>query len=216
MVAAKNSQFLVLRSHRTGMTLIELLLAMTILAIVLTGVTALAFALSSARDKTSDFARKQAQFRFAMQQLGDVIRYSRLVCYWSDTEAAFWTCDTNADGKMNINEMAVIQVLEDGTQIVLSGFSSATNPEVPMSLVMDHSTGWWAGYGTASNDAVIIPQCSNARIYADAVMPNTRYVSILFNMTADGQTTSYTISGTLRGWTGGLLSSAGEVVSDDD
>jgi Tfp pilus assembly protein PilW len=198
------------------MTLIELVLATTILAIVLTGVTALAFALSSARDKTGEVSRKQAHLRFAMVQIGDVIKHARLVCYSSASQAAVWTDDTNADGRMNANEMAVIRTNSDGTQVLLSRFSSVANPEVAIAAVADYSTQWWLAYGAVASEATIIPECSNARIFTDAAAPDTTYVSVLFDMTTDAQLAGYSISGQLRARTANVLDSGGNIVSDDD
>ncbi len=213
----KVSRYRQIRSGcRPGMTLIELMLATTILAMVLAGVTALAFALSSARDKTGDVSRKQAHLRFAMVQLGEAIKNSGLVCFSSDSQAVLWTLDANADGKMNIEEMATIHTNPEGTEVVLSRYLSAANPEVALSTVANHSTQWWLAYGAVVSDATVIPDCSSARILADAAAPATTYISVLFNMTLDGQTAGYSISGLLRARTANVLDAGGDIVSDDD
>jgi prepilin-type N-terminal cleavage/methylation domain-containing protein len=85
-----------------GMTLIELLLALTILAMVMAGVSTLAFAMASVKNSTDDTSSKQAYIRFAETQLGDMIRQARLVCYASNSQVALWTTDTNGDGLMNV------------------------------------------------------------------------------------------------------------------
>jgi Tfp pilus assembly protein PilW len=198
------------------MTLIELVLATTILVMVLAGVTSLAFALSSARDKTGEVSRKQAHLRFAMVHLGDVIKHSRLVCYSSESQAVLWTLDVNADGRMNINEMATIHTNPEGTEVVLSQYLSAANPEVAISAVAGYSSQWWLAYGAAVSDATVIPECSNARILTDAAASAATYISVLFDMTLDGQTAGYSISGRLQARTANVLDSGGNIVSDDD
>ncbi|HSV27272.1 MAG TPA: hypothetical protein VLH60_05205 [Sedimentisphaerales bacterium] len=196
--------------------MVELILAMTVVAIVLAGVAAVAFALSSARDQTGEVSRKQAHLRHAMVQLGETIRNAKLVCHSSDSEVVLWKSDSNRDGRMNINEMASIRIVSGGTQVSLGYFAAAGNPEVEISEVTDYSGRWWQAFGATASEAVILPECSGATIFTDAAAPHTRYVSLAFSMMLDNQIASNSISGRLGGNALNLLDSNGTIVSDDD
>jgi hypothetical protein len=67
------------------------------------------------------------------------------------------------------------------------------------------------------NYAQLIPQCSNVEFLVDADPPNTRFVSILFDLVENNVVKHYQINNALRSWAGNLLSTDGQsIVTDDD
>jgi Tfp pilus assembly protein PilW len=198
------------------MTLIELLLALTIMAMVMAGVSTLAFALSSVKNSTDDTSSKQAYVRFAETQLGDMIRHARLVCYASDSQVVLWTTDTNRDGRMNVSEMALIATDATRSSITLTRFTSVADPTVTLSTVGDQAGQWWLAYGAVANATVIVPACSGVTFATDAPAPASRYVSFVFILTQDKEPISYAVCGRLQGWAGYLLDSGNNIVSEDD
>jgi prepilin-type N-terminal cleavage/methylation domain-containing protein len=199
-----------------GMTLIELLLALTILAMVLAGVSTLAFAMASVKNSTDDTSSKQAYVRFAETQLGDMIRHAKLVCYASDTQVVLWVADTNADGQMNVSEMALIATGASRNSITLTRFTSVSDPAVTLSTVGDQAGQWWLAYAATANATVIVPVCSGVTFAADAAAPATRYVSFVFTLSQDKEAISYCVSARLQAWAGYVLDSGNNIVSDDD
>jgi|GEM_PF-6158003 len=198
------------------MTLIELLLALMVLAIVLTGVTTLAFALGSARDSSDDTGRKQAHLRFAMGQLADLLRQSRLVYYTSDSEVVLWTCDTDADGSIDVAELVSLRVGSDGTQVVMTSFMSPVDTAVSLSAVADYSSNWWYACGATPSQVIAIPECTNARFYVDQDAPYTRHISLSFDLMMNGQSVDYTISGNLRAGVAQTCDPNSGILADDD
>ncbi len=208
-------------NNTKGLTLVELLVALSVSSIILTAVATLAFALSSAHDSTEDTSQKQAQVRFATLKLSNLIRYSKLVCYISDDDIAFWVADKNGDKQINISELVYIDKGSESNHIQIYEFpSSVSDPVVNLSDINAFSSGWWSSYMSDANDPIVlVPECSNVQFEFDVPgsPPQSNFVSISFELTEDGTTREYRIDGTLRSRAGNLLDSSGtEIVSDDD
>jgi hypothetical protein len=62
----------------------------------------------------------------------------------------------------------------------------------------------------------LVPACSNVTFYLDNAPPNSKIVSITFNLLENGVTSNYQINAALRGWAGNLLGATNTIVSDDD
>jgi prepilin-type N-terminal cleavage/methylation domain-containing protein len=203
-------------SCRYGMTLVELLMALMVTAIVLAGVATLSFALGGAKDSSDDASRKQAYLRFAMVQLAEAFKCSKLVCYSDDQQVVLWTADRNLDGKMNLSEIACLWTDTDRARIVLSRFSATGDPEIPLASAGSYASKWWLAFGGKAEDAEVLPQCAKVSFATDAAAPAAHYVSVSFDMTQNGLTAGYGISGSLRGRAGNLLDTHGNIVPDDD
>jgi prepilin-type N-terminal cleavage/methylation domain-containing protein len=204
------------RSCRRAMTLMELLLAMMVMGLVLAGVTSLAFALSSVKDSSDDTSRKQAYLRFTMVQIAELIKHSKLVCYASDSEVLLWTTDTNLDGKINTNE--VVSLWTDGikSKIIMSRFAAHSGVEVPLASVGSQASLWWQAFGATASEVEAVPECTDVSFFTDAAAPGSQYVSIAFNLTQNGQTARFTVSGKLCARSGNLLDTSNNIVADDD
>jgi hypothetical protein len=62
----------------------------------------------------------------------------------------------------------------------------------------------------------LIPQCSDVQFSLDVIPPNSRFVSIAFDVLENDIVRRYQINAVLRGWAGNLLDGSGNLVSDDD
>ncbi len=62
----------------------------------------------------------------------------------------------------------------------------------------------------------LVPACSNVKFYLDNTPPNSRIVSITFDLLENRVTSNYQISDVLRAWAGNLLGASNNIVSDDD
>jgi len=71
-------------------------------------------------------------------------------------------------------------------------------------------------YSSDINYTRVIPQCSNVLFGFDVLPPQSKFVSINFNILENDIVRQYQISAALRGWAGNLLDGGGEIVSDDD
>jgi Tfp pilus assembly protein PilW len=198
------------------MTLMELLLAMMVMSLVMAGVATLAFALGSVKDSSDDTSRKQAYLRFTMVQVAELIKHSKLVCYASSGEVLIWATDTNLDGKINVNEVVSLWTDSSKSKIMLSRFTSAGNAEVPLASVGSYASQWWLAFGATASDVGAVPECANVAFFTDTAAQGSQYVSIAFDLTQNGQTARYTISGRLCARSGNLVDTHNNIVTDDD
>jgi len=77
-------------------------------------------------------------------------------------------------------------------------------------------TKWWLSYASDERYTLLIPSCSDVRFLLDAEPPNTRLVTVSFELTENGVANQYQVTAGLRGWAGHLLDASGNIVSDDD
>ena len=200
------------KRYKNGLTLIELLVAMIVTSIVLTAVVTLAYALDTVNDVTDETSKKQAQIRFATVRISDLIRHCKLICGTPGGELAVWRAD-DGDGQININELVYIERGTENSYLRLCEFPLNDISPVTLSDIATLST---SGYDVTY--VPLIPECSNVMFYLDDPdsPPQSRLVTISFDVVENGIARQCQISATLRGWAGNLLDEGGNIVSDDD
>ena len=201
---------------KNAFTLIELLLALVITGIVASAVATLAFAFNAANDATGDTSRKQAQVRFATLRISDLIRHCKLVCYASANEIAFWGGDTNNDKKINIGELNYIEAGAAHNHLRLYTFTPSSGATISLGSIGALSTNWWTAYASQAPYTSLIPQCGNVQFGFDALPPQSRFVTVSFDVVENDIAHQYEVNAALRGWAGNLLDGSGNIVSDDD
>lgn len=203
--------------NRNGFTLVELLVALMVTSIILTAVATLAYSLGKVNSSSGDSARIQAQVRFATLRLSDLIRHSRLVCGVAGGDLAIWRADDDGNNQINIEELVYIEKGPGSNSIRLCKFSSAANPTIELSDIAALSTDWWLGHDAEAEYSAMIPQCGNVVFSVDTAPPNSRFVTISFDVIENEATRHYQINAGLRGWAGHLLNEDGTaIVGDDD
>lgn len=206
-------------SRRSGFTLVELLVALTVSGVVLTAVATLAYALGSANDSTDDTSRKQAQVRYTTLRVSELVRQCKLVCYAGPADFAVWRADDNEDGRINFSELVYIEKGAGADHLHFCQFPICwgSDPVVNLSDIRAFSTSWWVAYSMAIESTAVIPECSNVQFSFDVLPPWTQFVSISFDLVEDNKLRQYQINAAVRGWGGNLLNAAGNaLVSDDD
>ena len=204
------------KHNRKGFTLVELLVALVVTSIVLTAVATLAFAMGTANDASDDTSRKQAEVRFATLRISELIRHCRLICATGGTDLAIWRADDNDDGQININELVYIDAGLNRDYIRFHECDSVSNPVIMLSDIDSVGTGWWLGFYGSEAYVDWIPVCSNVQFTFDVSPPNSRFVSVSFDILEDGVARRYQTNTALCGWAGHLLNGGGEIVSSDD
>jgi len=203
--------------NRRGLTLVELLVALMVTSIVLAAVATLAFAMGSAYETNDDTSQKQAQVRFATLRISELIRHCKLICSAHGDDLAIWRADDNGDGQVNISELVYIECGASGEHLQLCEFPSSNNSVISLDSIKVFSTDWWLVYSSDVNYTRLIPQCSSVQFGFDVAPPQSRFVSISFDLVENGIVHTYQIGAGLRGWAGNLLNQAGDgLVSDDD
>ena len=199
-----------------GFTLVELMVALVVTGIILTAISTLAFALSSANKSTGDVNIRQAQVRLTTLRIQELIRNCKLICSQSDDDIAIWLADNNNDNKINISELAYIDFGSDRNHLRLYTFYSEDNSPVVIDSIKAFSTEWWTLYHCITESAMLLPECSNIEFQFDTMPPGSKFVNIEFEMTENNFVRQYQINAALRSWNGNIIDESGNIISDDD
>ena len=213
------------KKHK-GFTLAELLIALVVTAIIMTAVTTLSFALGSVNDKSSESFQEQAQLRYSMLRLPDLIKNAKLIVATPGDDIVIWKADNNpANNKIDLLELAYIEMGPGRNYIKLLDItnSSAANKSWFSGQASPIN---YLGQGATKNslksicdysEIALIPECLNAALTLDIAAPRTKFVNISFDVYEESRLINYQISAKLRCWAGHLLNSdATNLVSDDD
>jgi len=202
---------------RNGFTLVELLVALMVSAIIFSAVAALTYGLGVANDGSRDTSVKQAQVRYARLRLSELLRNCKLICGTPGNDLVVWRADDNDDGRINVNELVYIERGPDRNYLRL-----AELPSISMAIgLWAAQSSWVKGWLMAVGQkryTVLLPECSNVEFLGlDPVVPRSRFVTISFDLQQGEGTNHYQVSVSLLGWGGNLLNdSATTIVSDDD
>lgn len=202
--------------YKSGLTLVELLVALVVTSTVSAAITTLAFALGSANDASGDTCQKQAQIRSATIRIQELIRHSKLICSVNDDDIAIWSADSNNDGQINIDELVYIDRGPNKDYLKISSFNSSDDSIIELSSIVSFSTNWWSIYCNDIECIQIVPQCSNVQFNIDVSPPESRFISISFDVVENDVSHQYQINAVLRSWAGNLLGLDGSITSDDD
>jgi len=202
--------------YRKAFTLVELLIALVVTGVILSAVTTLAFAMSSASRASDDTIVKEAQLRQARLRIGELVRNCKLICAAAGNDLAVWQADTNNDGTLNVGELVYIESGGGRDALQLCQFSAGQNAVVPLpSLALATMKAWLVSQYTETY-ARLIPACQNVQFTLDTAPPYTRRLTISFGLDENGTVHPYEISVTLRAWAGNLLNSDGTMLVGDD
>ncbi len=203
------------------MTLVELLIALSITAIILTAATTLAYAMTNAGSAIYLNSQEQSEVRTAVLRINELISNSRLVAAYNNGYIYLWACDTDRDNLIDATEIIRIEPDVGGSgQIAISQYHS---PTMIMHLTLSQLRAGMFDSLMANrltgDRYVLVEGCSNVTVSFDAVSPQTKFVSIRFNVIENANAQFYEIGAALRGWAGHLLTnstSGAELVGSDD
>lgn len=205
--------------YENGFTLVELIVALMVTAIILAATASLAYALGVANDATGEASKEQARLRYATVRLSELIKHGRLICGLPADDIAVWRADGNVDGQINPGELVYIVAGPGRGYIKLLQFI----PPVPLENTVISISDIQAG--TAKDQlvescnetyAALIPECSNVAFDVDDQPPWSRLVNMSFDITENGVERHFQISAGVRSWAGHLLTAAGDMVNGDD
>ncbi len=101
-------------------------MAMVITSIILGAVATLAYAVWVANDTGNDTTYKQAQVRFAMLRISELIRNCRLVFDETSEGLAVWRADDNGNGQIDVNEVIFLGLCSSGDCLRFIEFSGVS------------------------------------------------------------------------------------------
>ncbi|HNS19177.1 MAG TPA: prepilin-type N-terminal cleavage/methylation domain-containing protein [Sedimentisphaerales bacterium] len=90
-------------------TFVELMVSMVVTGILLSAVATLAFAMSTASRVSDDMFREKAYVRGTTLRNWDMVSYSKMICAAFDNHLVFWKADSNANGRIDVNEIAYLE-----------------------------------------------------------------------------------------------------------
>ncbi|MFQ6035194.1 MAG: prepilin-type N-terminal cleavage/methylation domain-containing protein [Sedimentisphaerales bacterium] len=198
--------------YEKGFTLVELLVALVVASVILTTVATLAFALGTASDATDDTSYKQAQVRYATLRISELIRQCKLICGTPGDDLAVWRADDNGDGQININELVYIERGPKADYLRLCEFPLSDTSLVTLSGIKTLSP---SSYSVTY--VPLVSQCSKVQFSFDVLPPQSKFLSISFDIVENNIVHRYQINNVLRSWAGNLLNeTVTAIVSDDD
>ena len=204
--------------NRKGFTLVELLVALAVTAIVSAAVATLAYAVGTANKGSDDTSRKQAELRLSTLRISELVRNCKLICGMPGDDLAVWRADDNGNGQINPQELVYLEMGPGRNYVQLLDFPTAAGWRVTLSSILG---------GTAKDELILlceerqtmlVSECSSAQIVLDSPPPWSKSVSVSFELVENGAVRQYQISAALRGWAGHLLDTDGNslVIIDDD
>jgi len=201
---------------RKGFTLAELLITLIVTSILLSALSTLAFALSSAATSESDTAVIQAQLRQGTLRLQDLLWNCRLICAADGAALAIWKADDNDDGEINVNELVFLDRGSGNATLKLCQFASPGNPHVTLISGALSATKSELISGHNGTYISLIADAENVQFTFDAAPPSTQWITTSFDLSQNGVTHHYQIDTALRAWAGHLLNDAGDTLIGDD
>lgn len=198
--------------RRKGFTLAELILALSVMAIVLTTAATLAFAMGSAQSATNKMGEKQARLRFSTMRIRELARNSCLV-FTTDNGVVFWKDDTDANGRISGNEIAWLSTTQDlgaGAGVQIMEFPGETAIFTKTELQNAADVGVLVN-SLDEQTMLLLEDCTSASISLDS-----KVVTVDFCLTENNMTKEYQICGMVRASAEYLLAGGEIVISGDD
>jgi prepilin-type N-terminal cleavage/methylation domain-containing protein len=199
-----------------GFTLIELLIALVVTSIVLTAVSTLAFAISSANKTTDNTNHVQSQVRLTTLKIQELIRNCCLICKINNDDIAIWRSDDNSDNNININELVYIERGADRDHLRFYTFNSVNISKIELSSIGSISSNWWTLYSNKIEYINLLSECSNVDFKIDKSPPECGLLSISFQVSENNNSRQYEINAALRSKKINLLDGSANIISDDD
>lgn len=211
---------LISRNNIKGFTLVELILALTVLVIIYTAIATLASAMSDADSATKDMSEQQAKVRFATVYISELIRNGNHIIELSTPITGFcvWT-DSDMDGKPTGGELAYIKTgtsaaASSSGKIELIEFPGETQEFTIAEISAGTAYTWCSNYSSQKNESTLLSDCSNITLNIDS---DAKSVGLNFDVLENGATQSYEIFAAKRCSADHALDYTGEIdVSGDD
>jgi len=167
-----------------GFTLCELIIALSVTAVIMSAAVTLVYALSSATRSSDELMRNDTVLRSSTLRISEMIRHSNLVRTTIRGGVVIWT-DGNTDGKIDSVEIDYIEPSTDGSSIQMLKYPT-TGQNLPL---------FWIRWFVASRTlhATLIPDCSNITFTV-----NDSLITISFDINQDGTSRNHQITAAVR------------------
>jgi len=219
-ICLKNWFYMTKQSSRSrGLTLAELVMALSVVCIIMAAVATLSFAIGSADDSSDDTCQKQSQLRYATIRVGGLVRNARLICGYDAAEVAIWKEDSNGDNQINPAELCYLEAGCERNKLTLVEFEGGgafASIAIPIETIKSGQARSYLPSICTVCSIDLISECSSVEFTVDTDTPYTKQLTIRFNLAENDVMRPYEINTSLRCWAGYLLDQTGELVSVDD
>ena len=199
-------------SRGKGFTVVELLVAMAVSAIILSAVATLAYTVTSIDDPEDGVALKQDQIRYTTMRLSELIRYSKLILANHAGGLIVWRADDNDDGQVNVEELVYIEI--DSANLTMKWVTlepqGASRPLQTISILKDQSEIENMKSVNVVTEHILMTDCV-VTITTDVAEPWSEFVSILIKCTEGGEYRYYQINAALRAYSDDILDVSGNI-----
>ncbi len=205
-----------LQRGMVAFTLAELLMAVTITAMIGMAVVAVSSALSSAKASTDSMVEAVSSGRYAMRSIAADVRKAALVTAADDDGMVIWTGDNNGDEKINVAELVLIQ--SDTDNQTVQRLQVAFPPSVSSSLNTSQTLVYVTDVGRVRNLLVnpaysdyvtqrtLAVGVSNFEVVTDESPPTPQLVLMRLAVGQDAQQITLTNTARLRADATGYVS----------
>jgi type II secretory pathway pseudopilin PulG len=183
------------RRTRSAFTMVELLLASTITALVAAASATLVSAVCNATVGTRDSRATNGEGHFTLAQLTRLVRGSRAVGELTPTAASLWLADTNGNDRINLYETGIITYDTVNKRILLNRMQKA-NGSIPTSTVTPAQFKSVATlqslYGGQDYKSIeLASSVSGFKLMGWPSATDMHIVNVAFALTKDNQTTQF-------------------------
>ena len=126
-----------MRHTRTGFTLVEFMMAATIMSIIALSVAGVFGALSNAYCGSQVYYQTLQTAQSSMTRVQAMVHKAKLVTAATSSSLVLWAGDTNEDGTINLSEIAVLQYDSDHHEVREIRVVFPENMDVSTKTVMD-------------------------------------------------------------------------------
>lgn len=186
----------------TGFTLVELLMALSVMSIILTAVATLSFALGSASNSADNASRVQNRIRYATVRISELVRSGKMICRNASGNVVLWQADDNGDSKINPGEITSLEVDSVSSGIKLTKYHpDAAYADMVMTLGVV-KTGiykqWMTARSIPSSSVILIDNCSYIYFTTDVVPPFAKKLNVFLGIEQGGVNRDFQMTARLR------------------
>lgn len=198
-------------NSRRGFTFVELMVALSVSAVIFAAVATLAYAVGAANDTSGDTSQMQAKLRYTTLKISGLIKGSRLICDAGTNYILLWDSDDNMDGRIDINEVTYIEAIKESYGLRLVTFNSGmSGTTLSIDFLQKSDTRKWLeeNYVLSQTELLGPDECANIQFTVDVSPPASQLASVSFHLVENGVNHYYQITtAVVRCWAGSLLGS---------
>ncbi len=205
------------RKNNPGFTLVELLIALMVSAVVLSAVAGLTFAFTSADTDSDEKFSNLSRMRYVTLRLSELIRNCKMICDYDNGDVVIWKNDDNKDGKVNVNEIVILEKGNFSSKLNILQYHTTNNERVFLNDIKYYNIKSILNNNYDFNRVTFLKNCRNINFYFDQWPPYTERMGISYEMKEGSTWNKYHLRLYLRAYSKDILNYDGsQLINDDD